>query len=69
MVGSLLFAAVAAAVVGVSTWAVVRLQRKELAGSKAEFDTYKLETAKRIAEANLQATLQRPMRPKLMNAH
>ena len=52
MVGSLVFAAIAAAIVGVSTWAVVRLQRQELASSKIEFDTYKLETAKHIADAN-----------------
>jgi hypothetical protein len=52
MVGSLVFAAMAEAIVGVSTWAVVRLQRQELAGSKIEFDTYKLETAKHIADAN-----------------
>jgi hypothetical protein len=52
MVGSLAFAAFAAAVVGVSTWAVVRLQRQELTASKLEFDSYKLETGKRIADAN-----------------
>jgi hypothetical protein len=52
MVSSLAFAAVAAAIVGVSTWAVVRLQRQELADSMVEFDTYRLETARQIAEAN-----------------
>lgn len=52
MVGSLAIAAFAAAIVGIATWAVVKLQRQELASSQQELSLYKLETATRIAEAN-----------------
>jgi hypothetical protein len=52
MVGSLAFAALVAAVVGVSTWAVVKLQRAEIVASQQEFAAYKLETGKKISEAN-----------------
>jgi hypothetical protein len=52
MVVFLILAGFTALVAGVSTWAVVRLQRIELAGTEQEFDKYKLDTAKEIAEAN-----------------
>jgi hypothetical protein len=52
MLGSLAFAAVAAAVVGVATYCVVQLQRVELAASKEEFEKYKIDTGKEIAAAN-----------------
>ena len=46
MVVFLILAGFTALVAGVSTWAVVRLQRIELAGTEQEFDKYKLDTAK-----------------------
>ena len=52
MVGSLAFAALAAAIVGISTYAVVKLQRAELARSKQDFTAYQLDTEKQIASAN-----------------
>lgn len=52
MVGSLAFAALVAAIVGVSTYCVVQLQRQEIAASKSEFYRYKLETERNISEAN-----------------
>jgi hypothetical protein len=55
MVGSLMFAAIAAAVVGVSTWAVIRLHRQELAASKNELDSYKLERIPVTFEHSLHA--------------
>lgn len=52
MVVSLIIAGFFALIAGAATWAVIRLQRIELAGSKMEFDSYKLDTAKHIADAN-----------------
>lgn len=54
MVGSLAAAAFVAFLVVVSTWAVVHLQRQELAASKDEFERYKLESGEKIAAANLE---------------
>lgn len=51
MVASLVSAALAAAFVGVATFAVVRLQRVELAASKDEFERYKLGAGIEIAKA------------------
>jgi hypothetical protein len=51
MVGSLIFAAAFALIAGFSTWAVVRLQRIELADSKMEFDKYKLTVEGQVADA------------------
>lgn len=50
-----IIAACSAFVAGVATWAVVRLQRIEMAASKLEFDKYKLDTSKDISEANARA--------------
>lgn len=52
MVVSLIIAGFFALIAGVSTWAVVKLQRVELAQANAESDRYKIDTAKLIAEAN-----------------
>ena len=52
MVASLVIAAFAAAFVGITTFAVVRLQRLELAASKDEFDRYKLDAGVEIAKAS-----------------
>lgn len=53
MVGSLVVAGAFALIAGLSTWAVVRLQRIEIAESKEDFDRYKLEAIARIKEAEL----------------
>ncbi|MCK1407643.1 hypothetical protein [Bradyrhizobium sp. 76] len=55
MLTSLSAAAVAAAVVGISTWAVVQLQRAELEAAEAAMNSYKQQSNERIAEANAQA--------------
>ncbi len=52
MVISLIIAGFFALIAGVSTLAVVKLQRVELAQAKEEFERYKIDTAKVIAEAN-----------------
>src|SRR5262245_40376832 len=52
MVASLIIAAILAAFVGVSTWAVVKLQRQEIANSKDELERYKLDAGQRISAAN-----------------
>jgi hypothetical protein len=52
MVVSLIIAGFFAFIAGAATWAVVRLQRSEIADSKVEFDKYKLGTTKQIAEAD-----------------
>jgi hypothetical protein len=49
MVGSLLAAAVSAAIVCVATYAVVSLQRQEIAASKAEFEHYRIDAAEKIS--------------------
>ena len=51
MVVSLVLAALVAGMVGVSTFVVVRLQRQELAHSKKEFEEYKLEAERHVADA------------------
>jgi hypothetical protein len=55
MVVSLIIAGFFALIAGAATWAVVRLQRIEIAESKIEFDKYKLDTGRDIAEANARA--------------
>jgi hypothetical protein len=55
MVVFLIIAGFFALIAGAATWAVVRLQRIEIAESKQEFDKYKLDTSKEIAEANARA--------------
>lgn len=52
MRASLAIAGVFGLIVGLSTWFVVKLQREEITASKQEFDSYKLETEKKISEAN-----------------
>jgi hypothetical protein len=52
LVASLAIAAAAAVIVGVSTFAVIRLQNAAELETKEEFDRYKLEAAKSISEAN-----------------
>jgi hypothetical protein len=52
MIASLCIAALFAAVVGVSTYCVVQLQREQITASKNEFETYKLDAAERISAAN-----------------
>jgi hypothetical protein len=52
MVASLAFAAIFAAIVGISTYCVVQLQRQEIASSNDELDRFKLETSEKISEAN-----------------
>lgn len=39
-------------IVGLSTWFVVKMQREEIAASQGEFERYKLEASKEIAESN-----------------
>ncbi|WP_338688914.1 hypothetical protein [Bradyrhizobium sp. 26S5] len=51
MVVFLIIAGLFALVAGVATWAVVRLQRVELARSETELQEYKLQTSKEIAES------------------
>jgi len=55
MVGFLIVAGLFALLAAAATWAVVRIQRIELATSKEEFEKYKLDTGKEIAEANARA--------------
>jgi hypothetical protein len=55
MVIFLIIAGFFALTAGAATWAVVRLQRIELAASKEEFDRYKLEAGEKIAEAEARA--------------
>lgn len=55
MVGSLVAAALAAVAVVVATYAVVQLQRLEIADSKDEFERYKLSAGQSIAEAGARA--------------
>ena len=47
----LLITAIAAAVVAVSTWAVIRLQRQDAMDAAIAFEQYKLDTRKEIDEA------------------
>jgi hypothetical protein len=51
MVISLIIAGFFALIVGAATWAVVRLQRIELAESKRELDEYKLTVEGKVADA------------------
>jgi hypothetical protein len=55
MVGALVIAGFFAIVATAATWAVVRLQRNEIAYSKDEIDRYRLKTAKEISLANARA--------------
>jgi hypothetical protein len=55
MVGSLIIAAAFALIAGFATWAVVRLQRIEIAASKDEFNKFKVESDVKLAEANARA--------------
>jgi hypothetical protein len=55
MIASLAFGALAAVVVGVSTYAIIRLQKLEAQSASAEFERYKLATEKSISEANARA--------------
>lgn len=52
MLGSLVFAGLAAVAVAFSTVVVVKLQRAENAEAKAEFERYRIETGETIAKAN-----------------
>ena len=52
LIASLAGVAFFGVLVGVATWAVVKLQRVEIAASKGEFETYKLDAGKKIADAN-----------------
>jgi hypothetical protein len=52
MIAALAGVAFFGVLVGVATWAVVTLQRAEIAASKDEFERYKLDAGKRIAGAN-----------------
>jgi hypothetical protein len=52
MVVFLIIAGLFALVAGVATWAVVRLQRIEIANTELELQEYKLTTSKEIAVAN-----------------
>jgi hypothetical protein len=52
MVIFLIIAGFFALIAGVATWAVVKLQRVEIANSNREFDEYKIESARQIAQAN-----------------
>jgi hypothetical protein len=55
MVMFLIIAGLFALVAGVATWAVVHLQRIEIAKSGEELERYKLDTRKEISEANARA--------------
>jgi len=52
MVVFLIIAGFFALLAGAATWAVVRLQRTEIAESKTEFDRFKLESDERTAKLN-----------------
>jgi hypothetical protein len=52
MVVFLIIAGFFALLAGAATWAVVRLQRIELAESRQEFDRYKVESGREISAAN-----------------
>jgi hypothetical protein len=55
MVGSLAFAALFAAIVGISTYCVVQLQREEISASKDDFERYKIDASKEIAASRSDA--------------
>jgi hypothetical protein len=55
MVVFLIVAGAFALLAGAATWAVVRLQRAELAASRQEFEKYKLDAGKEIADAQQRA--------------
>src|SRR5262245_35249285 len=55
-VWSLGIAAVAAAALVVATFVVIKLQKLEASDAAAALEQYKLETGKKIAEANARAT-------------
>lgn len=68
MVVFLVVAGFTAFAAGVATWAVVRLQRIEIASSENEFSRYKLETAKEISESNERTEKQRSKNIELQRA-
>ena len=53
MVMFLIIAGFFALIAGAATWAVVKLQRIEIAASKSEFERYKIDAAGKIAVANV----------------
>jgi hypothetical protein len=55
MVASLAFGALAAVVLGISTYVIIRLQKAETVATAEEFSRYKLATEKSISEANARA--------------
>jgi hypothetical protein len=55
MIASLAFGALAAVIVGVSTYVIIRLQKAEAAATAEEFSRYKLATEKSISDANARA--------------
>jgi hypothetical protein len=57
MIASLAFGALAAVIVGLSTYVVIRLQKTEAQASAAEFDRYKLATEKSISDARARAAI------------
>ena len=67
MLASLAFAAIAAGAVGVSTYAVVRLQRHEAAETTAALEEYKREAARDVEVAKKSPQLQMRVRQKQMN--
>jgi hypothetical protein len=54
MIAMLVFAGGFALLAGIATWAVVKLQREEIAASKIEFDRYKLGAEAQVADAKKQ---------------
>lgn len=66
MVASLAVAAVAAAILGIATFAVVQLQRQEISTSKDEFERYKLDAGQKLAETNLK--IERLKAPRTLSA-
>lgn len=52
MVASLAFGALAAVIVGVSTYVIIKLQKVEAQSAAENFERYKLVTEEKIADAN-----------------
>jgi hypothetical protein len=55
MVAALALAAIAAAIVGVATYIVIRLQTAEDVATKREFEQYRIDAGRQIAETNAAA--------------
>lgn len=51
MISGLILAAVAAVVIGLSTWLVIKLQKSEAINAAVEFERYKVGVAAQVAEA------------------